>query len=380
MATATQECRPSPAVASTAAPPSPIKAFAVWGGLCIAFIAYVWIKWLTGPYAQSVEIGPSHEPGWMSTVQTVWQVLAVPAMLVTFYVFLIRPWRRERRLATDGLLCIGFLLLWFQDPLTNYFQPWVTYNSNLVNAGSWVKAIPGWMSYGDPRHQLPEPVLFTPEVYVFLWLGISALGTAAMRRAKARMPHWGPYRLLAFCWLLLALVDLVAEGLIFMPLGFYTYGGGPAPILFPSHYYVFPLHEPIFTGLMFTAAAGLRYFKDDKGYTIVERGADRIASPCRRGALRALALIGAAQLCMLIPYTIPVAIINSHAHAWPADLQKRSYLTDFLCGAGTNRACPGSGVPIPRGNHSAHLGPRGRLVVPASAQLPRVIPFAETGR
>ena len=317
----------------------PVRAWAVFGGACLAFIAFIWIKWLTGPYATSVSAGSDREPGWMHTTQLLWQILSVPAMLATFYWFLARPWLRERRLSSDGLLCIGFLLLWFQDPLTNYFQPWVTYNAHLVNVGNWVQGIPGWQSFNAPGRQVPEPVLFTPEVYVFLWLGLSMLGTAVMRRTSRRFPKWGPVHLLAAAFVTLAIVDLVAEGLIFMPLGFYTYGGGVAPILFPASYHVFPLHEPICTGLMFTAAAALRYFKDDRGYTLVERGADRIGSTRARGSLRALALIGAAQLCMLIPYTIPVAIIQHDARAWPRDLRARSYLTDGLCGPPTGHAC-----------------------------------------
>jgi hypothetical protein len=317
----------------------PVTWWALFGALALAFIAYIWIKWLTGPYATPVHTGTSREPGWMHSAHVIWEVLSVPAMLATFYWFLARPWLRERRLSTDGLLCIGFLLLWFQDPLTNYFQPWVTYDSHLVNIGNWTQGIPGWQSFNAPGRQVPEPVLFTPEVYVFLWLGLAMLGTAVMRRAKARFPEWGTLRLLGAAFAVLAIVDLIAEGLIFMPLGFYTYGGGVAPILFGSTYHTFPLHEPICTGLMFTAAAALRYFKDDKGHTIVERGAERIGSARLRGSFRALALIGAAQLCMLIPYTIPVALVQYSARAWPQDLRQRSYLNDGLCGPATGRRC-----------------------------------------
>ena len=88
-------------------------------------------------------------------------------------------------------MCIGFLLLWFQDPLTNYFQPWVTYNTNLVNVGNRVQAIPGWQSFNAPGRQIPEPLLFTPEVYVLLWLGLAMLGTVVI--ASARPEHAAGY-------------------------------------------------------------------------------------------------------------------------------------------------------------------------------------------
>ncbi|MND02321.1 hypothetical protein D3C83_216600 [compost metagenome] len=64
---------------------------------------------------------------------------------------------------------------------------------------------------------------------------------------------------------------------------------------------------------------------------------------------------------------------------WPADVQKRSYLTNHICGAGTDYACGGPAVPIPRPG-SFHLDPEGRLVVPEQTKPPAVIPFADTGR
>ena len=77
----------------------------------------------------------------------------------------------------------------------------------------------------------------------------------------------------------------------------------------------------------------------EEGHTLVERGAERIGSARLRGSFRALALIGAAQLCMLIPYTIPVALVQHSARAWPQDLRQRSYLNDGLCGPATGRRC-----------------------------------------
>jgi hypothetical protein len=43
---------------------------------------------------------------------------------------------------------------------------------------------------------------------------------------------------------------------------------------------------------------------------------------------------------------------------------KRSYLTNSLCGPGTDYACYQEGVPIPRGSSSIHIAPDGTSVVP----------------
>lgn len=49
----------------------------------------------------------------------------------------------------------------------SYFGHWFTYNSYLVNYGSWVKEIPGWQSYGEPGAMIPEPIVLIGPVYVY---------------------------------------------------------------------------------------------------------------------------------------------------------------------------------------------------------------------
>jgi hypothetical protein len=160
-----------------------------------------------------------------------------------------------------------------------------------------------------------------------------------------------------------------------MPLGFYAYPGAPGPNLFPSTYHRFPLLEPAVVGLLMTGVAALRYSNNDQGYSLVERGAEKIAGGGRRFCARFLAMVAATQIIMLLGFTVPVIIFTSHASKWPVDIQKRSYLTDRLCGADTSVACPDGVVPTPRGSKSARLGPNGRLVIPKGQTLPKLVPF-----
>jgi Spirocyclase AveC-like len=275
----------------------------------------------------------------------------------------------------DGrLLCIAYLFSVFQDPLSNWFSPWITYNSYLVNIGSWTAEVPGWMSGGHPGAQAPEPLLW-PLLYISSWCLFTAVGCAAMRGAKRRWPRVGVYRLLLAAFVAIAVADFVFEALIAMPLGFWTYAGGQLPIVFPDTYHAFPLFEMIFIGLMGTGFTALRYFKDDRGYTFVERGVEKISGPRRQGLYRLLALIGATQLIFLLGFTVPVSEIGAHARAWPAAVQERSYLNDHLCGAGTTRACPGPAVPLPYGNGSARLAPTGTLYVRPGTEIPPLVPL-----
>ncbi|MHB8691216.1 MAG: spirocyclase AveC family protein [Solirubrobacteraceae bacterium] len=352
-----------------------IKVWATLGALVLAFEAYVLIRWVSGPYFKHVAPGPTPEPGWMRAAENTWQVAGILATIGIVYWFVVRPWRREGKPTTDGLLVCAFATLWFEDPLSAYTGHWFTYNANLVNFGSWVKDVPGWSSYGAPGRMVLEPLLMIPFVYVYFIMIGTLVGCATMRAAERRW-NLSTIQLIGVCFLTMCVLDLIGEGLIFLPLGFWEYPGGYG-MLFPSTYHKYPVNEMLTIGALFTLICCLRYFKNDRGQTLVERGVDRITTSERsKLLLRFLALAAAVHLSLFVAYNLPNSWVGMHSRPWPADLQKRSYLTDGLCGAGTQNACPGPGVPLIRGNATAHLGPNGQLVVPADVKLPKLIPFA----
>ena len=320
----------------------PIKWWALAGAAVLAFELFVLARWVTGPYFKHVPAGPTAEPGWMRTIQDIWQPAGIVAALGFLYWFLVRPWRRERTVTTDGLLVAAFATLWFEDPLSAYYGHWFTYNSNLVNLGSWVKDVPGWLSAGKPGAMLVEPILVIPMVYVYFIMIGAMLGCWVMRRAEARWPQLSAIQLVGICLVAMAALDFVAEGLIWLPLGFWEYPGGVG-MLFPSTYHKYPINEMLTIAVTFTGIASLRYFRDDQGRTLVERGLDRLrVGGARRTALRFLAILFAVHAILFLGYNVPNSWVGAHSGPWPADLVKRSYFTDYLCGAQTNSACPPS--------------------------------------
>jgi hypothetical protein len=280
------------------------------------------------------------------------------ALGVAFWLLLVRPWRRERRIQLDGLLCLVFLSLYWQDIICNYLQHFATYNTVFINFGSWNADIPGWLSPNGEK--IAEPFLFSGPVYVYIVLGAVIGVNWAMRRAERRKPGRSVAGLLLAAFAFFFVLDLVLEP-AFMWLGFYSYPGSVRALsLFPGTRYQMPVYSAVFWASAWTGWAALRYFRNDKGETFAERGADQLkAKQGTRTWVRFLALTGAANAIFLI-YNIPIQLFTVHADAWPKDVTDRSYLTSQLCGPGTDYACPGQEIPI-HSRTSVHIGPDGTL-------------------
>lgn len=366
------------ASAAESVEPKRIPAVKLWAGagaLTLAFMVYVIVNWVAGPYLKRVPVGPTPVPGWMKAELIALQIILPIVALACIYWFAVRPWLRERRVGVDGVFAIAFLTLSFQDPLSIWAQPWFTYNSYPINFGSWVAGVPGMTAFHAAGKMVPEPLLIIPAVYVIALLIANAYGCGVMRRVRARWPRMSSPALIGVLFVSMVVFDFIFEGVLFLPLGIWEYPGGHWPLLFTHTYHSYPLQENLTFAATFTVTASLRYFRDDKGQTLVERGIDKVKAPAgRKVALRVLAMIAFVNLAQLCLYTIPNTIMSIDSHAWPKDLQRRSYLTDYVCGATTDRLCPGATTPIVR-NGGPWVGADGKLVIPPGVKLQSIVPF-----
>jgi hypothetical protein len=316
---------------------TPIGTWSAIGAVLLLVEVAVFVSWVAGPHFKAVPSGPTPVPGSLDVAIRVIEVLSVLALLGFLYWFLVRPWRRERQVTADGMFCVALLLVSFYDPACAYFKMWFAYNSHLVNFGNPLAAVPGF--HGDSTYSaFAWPVFWVPSFYVYAVLPLMMLGSWAMRRLRARNPGLPWWALVGACFGGMVVMELILEPVVFMRLHLYAEWSEPA---LGSGNTVEPLVNLIFASLLFTALSCLRFFRDDRGLTLAERGADRIVN--RRTALlrRFLAVIALTQVIFFVCYHIPVAIwtgsSSSHVSSY---VSKRSYLLDHFCGPGTRRPCP----------------------------------------
>lgn len=355
---------PAPAVGLEARKTQAVKIWATVGVFWFAVTAYAWGNWIASGHVKPSPIGPTDVPTWHLIAARSWEVIMVVGGLAAVYFFLVRPWRRERRLTFDGMFLLGWLATWaIQDPLVSYTRQWFNYSSVFLDFGCPQCHIPGWQAPNGAR--MAEPFLFDFGAYSLFLVGGCILCNLVMRRAKQRWPQLGTFGLVMVAFGTMVAADVVME-LVWLRFGLYTYAGSISWLtLFHGHYYQYPIYEGIFWGANWAAMSCLRYFRNDKGQSVAERGVDELSvSPKRRTGLRLLALCGIMNTIYFGFYNVPVQWFGTHADNFPQDVLDRSYLTNGMCGLGTDQACPGPRVPMPPGPDAAHATPDGRMVAP----------------
>ncbi|KRE34807.1 hypothetical protein ASG82_00955 [Mycobacterium sp. Soil538] len=354
----------------------PVQIWATIGGALLVLQLYVWTRWITGPYFQQIPSGPSEPPMYMKVPLIANAVVLWVGLPAAIWFFFIRPWRRERRITLDGMLFLSMGLMFFQDPLLNYFNTWCTYNSWLWNRGAWTSYIPGWVSPEEPGRQVPEPLLTNSVGYAYGVLLITIVGCWLMRKIKSRWPNISNLRLILATYAIAFAFDFVMEALVMLPIGLYTYPGAIRAVSFNAGtYYQWPVYEGLMWGGVQAALCCLRFFTDDRGRTLAERGLDQVrGGVVRQQFVRFLAIFAAVSACFFVLYNVPAQWFAMHADPWPADHQKRSYFNGGICGDGTDTPCPDPILPMPT-KHSGYIDTDGKLVLPDGADVPRTVPF-----
>jgi hypothetical protein len=251
------------------------------------------------------------------------------------------------------MFIIASILVWFYDPLDNFFNYSFSYNTHLISIGSWANFIPG---YKYPNQNfLSEGLLLIGGTYVWYCLGMSIGGCWIIRNLKARYPTMSLLGLFGSVFLLVTVFDFFLEvWWIRSEIMAYPGAGPNWQVVFSGQQYQFPLFEAMSVGIFSLGLTAIRYFRDDKGRTFAERGVDQLRVPHRmRKTISFLSITGFLHVWILFGLFLPYQIMPLSTEKFPP---LPSYLRAGICGEGTTYACPSKYVPIPtRG--SLHIRP-----------------------
>lgn len=326
----------------------PIIYWAIAGAFVAGLQLYVYGAWIATGKTVGVDAGATPLPLFMKIPGYFWTIVGLPALVATIYLVLVRPWRRERKVTLDGALLIGMLSMYWQDALCNYFAPFLVYNAGLPHVGVWYSEIPGWQTPFGGR--TIEPLLAIFPMYGWLMLPGIVVVCGLMRKIKARWPDISTLRLLAITLVATCIADIILEPCLMLPTGLWIYPGAVRELsVFPGKYYQFPIYEFLFPLLMVVFGA-LRYFVNDRGHTVVERGVEtlKVGRSARTG-VRVLAIVGAVNILTIVLYNGPMLAIATHwGDPWPDDVLKRSYFNYHAPATAKQSTSLGPALPLSR--------------------------------
>ena len=293
---------------------APVKLWAVIGGVGLFMFVGSFGRWLVGGDMHAVPAGPDPFSGWHLAGLRVAECLSAAGGLYLIARFVIRPLVRERTLHFDGMLIIGFLTTYWQDPLANYYAYTFSYNTHFVNMGSWYRHIPG---LSVPN--ISEPLFFIIGIYVWWFLGCAMFGCWVLRRLRLRWPGLSILGLFAILFAVFAMIDLIGEVVLIRWLHLVAYSGTIDSLsLWAGHWYQFPLYEPIAMASFMTGCTMLRYFRDDRGLSWAERGVDSLKIGSRaKLVVRVMAVTGTAHAVIFLGYYGPYMIFTPKADSFP---------------------------------------------------------------
>ena len=352
----------------------PVVCFAVVGAAVLLESIWVFGHWLAdGPHR--VASGPTKIP-WYIVVNAHAQE-AVFGLIAAVFLFLwvIRPLLRRQPLPWDGLLLLAIPTTLWQMFGVGWFRWPASYNTAFINTNSWYERLPAWSS-SNPDGFAEAPIwdlgIMTCWALSLIWFCF------IMRAIRRRWPQLGNAGLLASMVVFIFCFDTAME-IIMVRLGTWHWGGAPTGwhLLFQGHYYQFSLIEAFIMAPILTMMGAVRYFKNDKGQSFAERKVETLPIG-RRGQtfVRFLAIVGIYNLLYFGANMAWQPFLITNAAPWPADIQKRSYFTQGICGANTDRACGGRESPI-SGPHGAYINTDGKVSYPPGYIPPTTVTFAK---
>ena len=292
-----------------------------WAGLGAVFIVlqlYCYLRWIFSDNFKPVAPGTHGVPAYSQISIIAFEAVSMLALVVAI-IWFIRGIKKTGKINTTRLMMIGWLSAYWLDPFLNYLKPMFTYNTSLVNFGSWANFIPGYMAPNGEK--IAEPLLVNPANY-FMTFAITTMAVVwIMKKIKEKFPNTKLWvQILSgfpVVWVVNSILDVVATR-------YFNFDawliGNQNLSLWGGKFYQFPLSEFITFPLIFIAGALLVYYQDENGHTAVERDYDQLGlADWKITLLRILAVIAFVNL-LNWSYTALSGLIALGGDPWPANV------------------------------------------------------------
>jgi len=314
-----------------------VYALAFVGVLIVGYALWTWGAWLSdGPHPVTKYRDPSSPSLWVARGYEVVMVIATVAILV----HVVRGCIRKRAFTTDAsILVAGFFTL-FWDPMVNWMQPNFFYSSQWINVNTWTGYAPGVVN--PTASQMPQPIVFIGLIYPFGLLGFSMVLNKGMSAARSRWPELSNAGLIALTFVGGLSLGLLLEAPMFL-MNLWGLPGAPRALALFDNNHRFAWAEYVTTTIVFTTMGCVRFFRNDKGQTIAERGLQNLSAAARAVvATLATVTLFAMAMWVLLLIQIPAGL---HAAPYPQGYPKHMIndLCDVQPGMHTEYGpCPGT--------------------------------------
>lgn len=310
------------------------------GGLCVVYALWTWGSWLAeGPSEITQTRDPNSVSRWVARAYE--GLMAIVVVWVT--VRIIWQCHRERRIVFDVVMVIAGFFTLFWDPMVNWMQPNFMYSSQWVNLNTWTGNAP--FVVNPTASLMPQPV-FIMLIYPFGLLAFAMIINHGMTAVKRRFPQISNFGLILFAYFYGWILAFFLEAPAFLN-NLWALPGAPAALSFFGNNHRFAWPEYVTTAIVFTTFASVRFFRNDRGQTIGERGLDGL-SVAKRTVVSTLATIAlfAMSMWVLLLVQIPAGL---HASPYPDGYP--AHLINGLCNVPGSKnwtepttygPCPGS--------------------------------------
>ena len=282
-----------------------VVGWATFGAAWVVFALVGWVRWISSDSFSPQPKGPDTISTSHHVLIVGYEVMATALLITMVTIYLMRPWRRTRRLSLDGMLLIGSTFAFFQDPVINIFRYTFGWNAYALNMGSWGRFIPG--SQGSQNYG--EGLAWAWPDYVVFGVVGAVSGCWLVAWLMRRFPRIRTATAFAVFFGVFFLAASILE-ILRVRFELYSYARTyRALTLWAGHSYQWPLYEGVLGALGATAFLYLRWSWLTRGRSFVDAGIDRlrVGERTRRGVLL-LAVIGYCGAAWLVLWFAPWAL------------------------------------------------------------------------